>query len=919
MAGSRGTAARLAVAVSVLAASAAAVAAPTPVAPAGRKEILETVRRGQAALESRKPGEALELYGGALDAASARRDVLLAAAIYDLIGEVQEGRGRYQHALTMYERGLEALRSGQPGGGADIIAEAQRMLESRGKTVPEQTGPPIAADLNRGEIPDLARLLEGPRAADDLATALLVNAGNMYLEQQQFPQAELLYQQALQAGKGAPGAAARQRILSNLGWSAIKQRRFEDAERWLGQALEPAPSSPAAIASRRSYLALGVSFREQRQFEKAIPDLKRAVELYRQAANDEKGLVRAQAHLATAYLQAGRPVEAREQYLEALLRNESAGDVETRWHASGGLGRANQLLGRLADAMKAYEACLDALQETGNDLLTDQGKMSFLESQDQVFEYYVATALAVAAETGRDTVARDAIERVRDKALETLLTSRTRSKRARPGCLTAASVLPERHSAPPLSVEQWSPGVSLGPVANMMAPGVSLEPAPNAMARGVPLGPGGEAACTEPATVTLNAAPPPAPAAAPSATFLEYYVLSDRTAIVVKSGGRVFAASAPIGGAELETLVTEYLDSIGIEGRRGVSVGRQGVPVKTAVPRARPEPEIARQLHRLLVEPALARLPGSADETIVIVPHRSLWRLPFAALRDDSDRYFSNRFRLTFAASEPSWRLVAERPRSSDHRSARAWIAGNPQMPPSASACGLEFSLKPLPGAEREASDIARLFGPGRAELFRGPQADRLRLEAWQSDFSVLHLATHGVACPGEPLDSFVALASLDPASTSVDRVSEKMTLRADPRLPVWLPGYSRLAPARPDGQPAGITYPGLLDARTIINRFTLRADLVTLSACQTGLGRTLGQGTIGFTRAFLAAGARSLLVSLWNVDDDSTRDLMVAFYKEYLRHGNKALALQRAMQSVRRLHPEPRHWAPFTLVGLDE
>jgi CHAT domain-containing protein len=59
--------------------------------------------------------------------------------------------------------------------------------------------------------------------------------------------------------------------------------------------------------------------------------------------------------------------------------------------------------------------------------------------------------------------------------------------------------------------------------------------------------------------------------------------------------------------------------------------------------------------------------------------------------------------------------------------------------------------------------------------------------------------------------------------------------------------------------------------------------------------------------------------VSLWRVDDRATRDLMVAFYREYLEHGNKALALQRAMRSVRASRPEPRYWAAFTLVGALE
>jgi CHAT domain-containing protein len=123
--------------------------------------------------------------------------------------------------------------------------------------------------------------------------------------------------------------------------------------------------------------------------------------------------------------------------------------------------------------------------------------------------------------------------------------------------------------------------------------------------------------------------------------------------------------------------------------------------------------------------------------------------------------------------------------------------------------------------------------------------------------------------------------------------------------------------PFRPAIPP--LQYPGLLEARTIITHFSLKTDLVTLSACQTGLGQISGEGVIGFTRAFLAAGSRSLLVSLWRVDDRATKELMITFYQEYLRHGNKGLALQIAMRETRKRHPEPKFWAAFTLVGMAE
>lgn len=249
----------------------------------------------------------------------------------------------------------------------------------------------------------------------------------------------------------------------------------------------------------------------------------------------------------------------------------------------------------------------------------------------------------------------------------------------------------------------------------------------------------------------------------------------------------------------------------------------------------------------------------------------------------------------------------------------RAWVVGNPSFPRTVHACAAEFELKSLHGAEEEARAVAAILGSGRTELFLGPQADRLRLEAWHAEPTVLHLATHGVACANDPLQSFLALSALKNARARLNGTTGQLTLHEDPRRPVTLDGLREIGWSSGETVEHRISFRPLLDAQSIIAWFRLRTDLVTLSACQTGLGQTLGQGTIGFTRAFLAAGARSVLVSLWSVDDQATKDLMTGFYDGYVRHGNKALALQEAMAETRRRYPQPRLWAPFTLVGLAE
>ena len=99
-----------------------------------------------------------------------------------------------------------------------------------------------------------------------------------------------------------------------------------------------------------------------------------------------------------------------------------------------------------------------------------------------------------------------------------------------------------------------------------------------------------------------------------------------------------------------------------------------------------------------------------------------------------------------------------------------------------------------------------------------------------------------------------------------------------------------------------------------------LRASLVVLSCCHSGRGRILkGEGVVGIARAFLAAGARSVLVSLWAIDDEATMVLMKSFY-QYLKEGNAAsVSVHESMKSLRESEfSSVRYWAPFQLIGDD-
>lgn len=110
----------------------------------------------------------------------------------------------------------------------------------------------------------------------------------------------------------------------------------------------------------------------------------------------------------------------------------------------------------------------------------------------------------------------------------------------------------------------------------------------------------------------------------------------------------------------------------------------------------------------------------------------------------------------------------------------------------------------------------------------------------------------------------------------------------------------------------------GLLTAYEILD-LKLNAELVVLSACDTGRGRITGDGVIGLSRSLITAGVPSVMVSLWKVPDEPTASLMSEFYKNIQHNTDKATALRQAMLTTMKQNPQPLDWAAFTLIGESE
>jgi len=286
--------------------------------------------------------------------------------------------------------------------------------------------------------------------------------------------------------------------------------------------------------------------------------------------------------------------------------------------------------------------------------------------------------------------------------------------------------------------------------------------------------------------------------------------------------------------------------------------------------------DLAYRLYQTLLAPASRSFVGKSY--LLVAPDGPLYYIPFetlltAPVTEDRD-YGSLPYLLRQVpiAYVPSASVLAglRDPRPEPLAAERTQVAA---FAPFASSAQSGFQR--LPASQQEVAGIAGLY-PGEAVSFLDDAAteDVVRSPRVASARR-LHLATHAKTDERYPENSYLALRARGGSG-------------------------------------------GLLQVREIFN-LKLSAELAVLSACQTGLGKEVtGEGLVGLTRAFFYAGVPSLVVSLWNVTDGPTPDLMLDFYKDLDQLHDKSKALQRAKLKMIAdgRYPHPSYWAPFILIG---
>src|SRR5262249_52815163 len=218
--------------------------------------------------------------------------------------------------------------------------------------------------------------------------------------------------------------------------------------------------------------------------------------------------------------------------------------------------------------------------------------------------------------------------------------------------------------------------------------------------------------------------------------------------------------------------------------------------------------------------------------------------------------------------------------------------------------------FKPLPGTGVEGDRIAADLGvkpwQGSAAL-EGPFKKECRSPR------ILHFATHGFALEEERPDPNAAgrgLRSFGEALAHAGPRPSNPLLRAG----LVLAGVNTWVR---EGTLPEEAEDGILTAEDVSGLNLLATELVVLSACETGLGEVkTGEGVFGLQRAFTLAGAKTLVMSLWSVDDQATRELMEDFYRRLRNGEGRAAALHNAQQALRKTHPHPFYWGAFICQG---
>jgi CHAT domain-containing protein len=789
-------------------------------------------------------------------------------------GELEKSQAFFQRALSMLEH------IPHPG------SLKEQILGGLGVVTMERGDLVGAEDHFRRGL-----LLLSKRLPESVGVAILLDyLGYLALLRSDEDSAQEYFERSLQLLlRVAPGTAYIGLSLTRRGDIAEARGELESAERYYRESLK--------VYGKGNGLAIIANLIKLAQIAGSRGDLA-AVENYRRLSNEQmQGKDKAfLCILGQTALQLGR-LKAAESYLRECLGSDDK-SPSTDWeHALAFHTLANVLhrMGRLQEAALYADLSIKSLEGRIDKLGGSQEEKG--EFRGRNGDTY-REALRLQLELGRPQEAFHLLERFRAQAFLALL-----AERDLPLAADISPELDQEHRRLAVSYDRnqlqltaLDPEKDREAIEALQREQVQLRRRRDEIAVEMRRTAPRLAALQNPQVLTFEQV---REALDPGTVMLSYSVGKEQTHLFIVTRERELQVETlEVGRQALKKEVDPFRQLID-QTRAGSGLGAEGLDW------------FSRRLYNLLVEPAEKWI--AAGDRIVLVPDGPLHLLPFAALTRKNGQHLVEWKPLSTVLSGTVFAELKKQRRDAvavAEPSSRQWVAfGDPWFPPRLAqgrpenigdarlrslSTRAQLQWKRLPQSRREVEEIATLFPPDRRRTYLDREASEERAKAIGKDARIIHFATHGYVDDRSPFDSGLVLS-----------IPEQFVEGRDN---------------------------GLLQVWEIFESVRLDADLVVLSACETGLGEIRGgEGIIGLTRAFQYAGARSVLASLWRVEDEATAELMERFYR-HLRAGKakdealRAAQLELIRRPLRvpdgrggwteRNAAAPYFWAALQLVG---
>ena len=836
---------------------------------------------------------ALPYLTEAVSLAKTLKDGRLEASIETVIGGAQDVLGNIGESREHYERAITLARTYN-----NPTSEASA-LNNIGKLYNDSGDFQRALDYYLQSLP----LFDRPNQR----AITLNNIGVSYAGLGEFEKSLDYFQQALEILRAGTDKNAESYTLSNIGHAYKGLEKYQEALKYLEQARAIQQKTGNRAQEAETLDLTGAVYSEMGQPEKALALHQQALEIQRATQNIRREAVSLM-NLGHVYNLLGQSQKALEQFEPSLSILRSIGDLNIAARVLEDRARAELRLGDLVASRKSIEESLSLIETVRAHSGSQQLRASYLASREKAYEFYVDLLMQLDAKDASKGHAAEALkvsERGRARSFMELLNEAHVDIREG---VNADLIKRERELSQLLNakaqreIQLTARKGNQQEIDTLRKEISTLEDEYQQLQAAIRKASPAYAALTQPQPLELKEIQQ---LLDPNTLLLEYSLGDERSYLWAVDRDSLKSYQLP-KRAEIQTVAKQVYDSLTA---RSVSKS-----IETAMQRqqriAQADEQFqqsAKQLSNMILGPAANAL---GKKRIVIVADGVLQYIPFAALTNPKS-----------AVAEP---LVLEHelitlPSASTLAIQRRNLAGRkpaPQM----------LAVLADPVFTGNDPRVAKTGSPARQDV--AAAADTRRIEHPISPMG--QISIRRLPFTRQEADQILAVA---PAPTNLKAVDFRAsrTLAMSDELSkfryVHFATHGYLDSARPDlsaivlslVDQEGKAQDGFLRSHDVFN-LKLPAELIVLSACETGLGKDVrGEGLVGLTRGFMYAGARRVIVSLWNVNDKATASLMQRVYAGILKTNKTPAASLRAAQIEmwrQKQWQSPYYWAGFVMQG---